>query len=57
MASLIKASPPHGRVGLVSVVVRRTLVRRSELIERLSEVRPGGVVLVGAPAGSGKPLG
>jgi LuxR family transcriptional regulator, maltose regulon positive regulatory protein len=52
--STAEAGPVSGRMRWVSRAGERGLVQRDALFERLSAASPGGVVLVCAPAGSGK---
>jgi LuxR family transcriptional regulator, maltose regulon positive regulatory protein len=56
MAILIERDLPAPQAGSESLAAERGLVRRSALFERLSAVGPGNVILLCAPAGSGKTL-
>jgi LuxR family transcriptional regulator, maltose regulon positive regulatory protein len=54
MAAVVEDRVRAGRASSAHPQVAQSLVRRGALFERLSAAEPGGVVLVCAPAGSGK---
>jgi ATP/maltotriose-dependent transcriptional regulator MalT len=54
MPRVIEGAIPAGRASSPSGATGRGVVHRSALFDRLSGAEPGGVMLLCAPAGSGK---